>query len=66
MECCGLLPDGLPALTLMHDPVFGLFLSSGLDPAELAGALFPMQLSDTGVTAACIAVQREVDTGEHV
>lgn len=45
--CCVLLPDGLLALALVHVPVFGQFLSSGLDPAVLAGALFPMQLSDT-------------------
>lgn len=30
----------------MHVDVLGLFLSSGLGPAALAGALFPMQLSD--------------------
>lgn len=68
-KCCILLPEGLLALALMHVSMFGLFLSSGLDPAVLAGALFPMQLSDTTVAdvkAARIAVQRKVDTGEYV
>lgn len=40
--CCILLPEGLLALTLMHVPVFGLLVSSGLDPAAQAGALLPM------------------------
>lgn len=44
--CCVLLPDGPLDLATMHVDVFGLFLSSGLGPAALAGALFPMQLTD--------------------
>lgn len=38
-----LLPDGLLALPLVPVPVLGLHVSSGLDPAVLAGALLPMQ-----------------------
>lgn len=51
--CCILLPEGLLALALMHVSMFGLFLSLGLDPAVLAGALFPMQLSDTTGCSRC-------------
>lgn len=67
-----MLPDGLLVLAMVHVSVFGLFLFSGLDPALLAGALFPIQHSDTrtysvaDVKAACIAVQRKVETGENV
>lgn len=71
--CCAavLLPDGLLALALVHVSVFGLLLSSGLDPAALAGALLPMQLKDTGTYSrrrgcVCVVVQREVDTHENV
>lgn len=58
-----MVADGLLALA-QH-------LSSGLDAAVLAGALLPMQLTDSGAYYRCrgcehVRVQRKVDTDENV
>ena len=63
--CSVLLPDGLLALRVLHVPVLGLFVPSGLGAAALPGALFPMQLSQTSRQSRD-AVQREVDTDNNV
>lgn len=64
--CCTLLPEGLLALAPMHVSMFGRFLSSGLDPVVPAGALFPMQLSDTTACSRCQgSMHCSSETGWH-